>query len=344
MELSLTAILPIVWYVILGAAVFAYALGDGFDLGLGIIYPMAKDNTERRILLNSIGPVWDGNEVWLIIIVGGLFAGFPRAYANLLSIFYMPIWTLVLMYICRGCALEFRSKSESSSWQTVWDVVFVVSGMAIGLFLGTLVGNIILGLPLSPETPYSSLSWLLFFRPYAVLCGSLVVSAFAIHGACFALMKTSGPLQKRIANRFSHVLSVFLVFYLFILFVSVTTIHKRFDAFPTNPLLILSIVLIFSCCVAARTSVSRKRYGYAFIYSALNLLMLILSAVILTFPNLLLSTINPEYSYTIYNSVVEVKTLKSLLLIVLIGLPLASAYSIYVYRVFRGKTDFPSIY
>ncbi|ETR79986.1 Cytochrome d ubiquinol oxidase subunit II [Chlamydia pneumoniae B21] len=135
MELSLTSLLPLAWYVILGVAVFAYSFGDGFDLGLGAVYLKAKEDKERRILLNSIGPVWDGNEVWLVIIVGGLFAGFPACYATLLSIFYMPIWTLVLLYIFRGCSLEFRSKSESVSWKTFWDIIFICSGDCHQLFL-----------------------------------------------------------------------------------------------------------------------------------------------------------------------------------------------------------------
>ncbi|AAD18256.1 cytochrome oxidase chain II [Chlamydia pneumoniae TW-183] len=344
MELSLTSLLPLAWYVILGVAVFAYSFGDGFDLGLGAVYLKAKEDKERRILLNSIGPVWDGNEVWLVIIVGGLFAGFPACYATLLSIFYMPIWTLVLLYIFRGCSLEFRSKSESVSWKIFWDIIFICSGTAISFFLGTIVGNLILGLPLSPDTSYASLSWILFFRPYAALCGAVVASAFAIHGSCFALMKTSDSLNARIAQQFPYILSSFLVFYVLFLGASLISIPKRFDAFPTYPLLILLIALTSCCCVAAKTSVSKKRYGYAFIYSTLNLLSLILSAATLTFPNILLSTVDPQYSYTIYNSAVETKTLKSLLIIVLIGLPFIITYTCYIYRVFRGKTNFPSIY
>ena len=117
MEISLTMMLPVIWYAILCIAVFAYALGEGFDLGLSTIYFLSKEEKERRWLLNSIGPVWDGNEVWLVIMFAGLFAGFPTAYGTLLSIFYMPIWTMVMLYIFRGCSLEFRSKAESRRWR-----------------------------------------------------------------------------------------------------------------------------------------------------------------------------------------------------------------------------------
>lgn len=344
MAFSLTEALPVLWYIILCVAVVAYAWGDGFDLGIGVIYPLARNNTERRMLLNSIGPVWDGNEVWLIIIIGGLFAGFPPAYTLLLTTFYMPIWTLVLLYIFRGCSLEFRSKIEKKKWKVFWDIVFVSSSAAISFFLGTLAGNIVLGLPLSPETSLISSSWLLFFRPYAVLCGAVVTSAFALHGACFAVMKSSGELCLRIQKRFSYVLSSFLVCYFLLIGATLGVIPKRFDAFPAYPLLILLIVFTSCFCFAAKNSVKRERYGLAFCYSSLNLLVLALSAVALTFPNILISIVDPQYSCTIFNAAVTAKTLKSLCTIVVVGLPLIIAYGIFVYRVFRGKTDFPSIY
>ncbi|WP_201457035.1 cytochrome d ubiquinol oxidase subunit II [Chlamydia sp. 17-3921] len=344
MVFSLTETLPVIWYFILSVAVFAYALGDGFDLGFGVIYPLARGEQERRFLLNSIGPVWDGNEVWLIIVVGGLFAGFPPAYTLLLTIFYMPVWTLVMIFILRGCSLEFRSKVEAPAWKFFWDTVFVVSSIALSFFLGTFAGNIVLGLPIAPDTSYSSVSWLLFFRPYAVLCGAVLTSAFAVHGACFALMKTSGELHTRIKHRFPFILSALFVCYFLLLVASIGTMSERFDSFPTYPLFILLIAFTCCFCVAAKTSVKQERYGLAFLYSTLNLLMLILAAILMTFPNILLSTIDSQYSCTIYNTVVNIKTLKSLCGIILVGLPLIITYGVFVYRVFRGKTNFPSIY
>ncbi|ASD30765.1 cytochrome D ubiquinol oxidase, subunit II [Chlamydia abortus] len=353
MEFSLASMLPIAWYVILVVAVFAYSLGDGFDLGLSTIYYISRADEERRVLLNSIGPIWDGNEVWLIIIFGGLFAGFPPAYGALLSIFYMPIWTLVLLYIFRGCSLEFRSKTESAKWKSFWDVTFCISGIAISFFLGVIVGNMVLGLPLSPTTPYSSLSWVLFFRPYTLLCGALVVCAFAIHGITFVSMKTTGELQQRIVKHFPYVLSAFLVVYLLLISATLAMIPQihgnsfqvgHFSGVPTYPLLTLLLAMTLGCCFATKTCLSRERYGCAFLYSSLNLLLLILSSVTLVFPNILFSTVDPENSYTIYNAAASTKTLQSLLVIVLVGLPFIVAYGVYIYRVFRGKTDFPSVY
>ncbi|EPP37377.1 Cytochrome bd-II ubiquinol oxidase subunit 2 [Chlamydia avium] len=353
MEFSWSLILPIAWYAILTVAVFAYSLGDGFDLGMSTIYFISRNDEERRYLLNSIGPVWDGNEVWLIIIFGGLFAGFPSAYAMLLSIFYMPVWILVMLYIFRGCSLEFRSKTESEKWRGFWDILFCGSGLLISFFLGVFVGNMILGLPLASTTPYASLSWILFSRPYALLCGLLVTSAFAIHAITFALMKVSGDLQNRLVKRFPYFLSAFLVVYLLLGIASILMIPQtkgfsfsigNFPGVPTYPLLILFMSMTLGGCCAIKTCIIKQRYGCAFLYSSFNLLILILSVVAILFPNLLFSTVDPENSYTIYNAAASTKTLQTLLIIVLIGLPLIISYSVYIYRVFRGKTDFPSVY
>ncbi|AAF39150.1 cytochrome d ubiquinol oxidase subunit II [Chlamydia muridarum str. Nigg] len=351
--MELATILPVIWYAILCIAVFAYALGDGFDLGLSTIYFLSKEEKERRLLLNSIGPVWDGNEVWFVIIFAGLFAGFPSAYGTLLSIFYMPIWTMVMLYVFRGCSLEFRSKAESRRWKFFWDILFSASGTFISFFLGTLSGNLLLGLPIAPETSYSSLSWGLFFRPYSVLCGLFVVAAFALHGISFALTKTAEGFQLRLKNRFYYVLSAYLVLYLGLL---IATMLGRPHAIgvccrlgigtgiPAYPLLILLAVATFSCCYAEKKAMDVSKYGKAFAFSCINLLFPILAYNVLLFPNLLVSSVDGRYTITIFNAAVDPKALQHLITIVLIGLPFVIAYAVYVYRVFRGKTDFPSIY
>lgn len=353
MEFSLATILPVVWYVILCIAVFAYSLGDGFDLGLSTIYFLSKDEKERRLLLNSIGPVWDGNEVWFVIMFAGLFAGFPTAYGTLLSIFYMPIWTMVMLYIFRGCSLEFRSKAESNRWKLFWDVLFSISGMSISFFLGTLAGNLLVGFPIAPDTSYSSLSWKLFFRPYQVLCGLFVVAAFALHGISFALMKTTEGLHERLKNKFSYVLSSYLVLYLSLLIATILGMPQTLGVccriegapgIPAYPLIILLSVVTLSCCYAEKRAVSIGKYGKAFVLSCINLLSPILAYNILLFPNLLVSTVDNRYTMTVFNAAAETRTLQHLVTIVLIGLPFVVAYAIYIYRVFRGKTDFPSIY
>ena len=353
MEFSLTTILPIAWYVILCVAVFAYALGDGFDLGLSTIYFLSKEEKERRLLLNSIGPVWDGNEVWFVIIFAGLFAGFPIAYGTLLPVFYMPVWTMVMLYIFRGCSLEFRSKAESRYWKSFWDLLFSASGMSISFFLGTFAGNLLVGLPIAPDTSYSDLSWKLFFRPYPVLCGLFVVAAFALHGVSFALTKTTEGFQQRLRNQFPYILSSYLVLYLCLLVATILGMPQTRgvccrvggeSGIPAYPLLILIAVATLSCCYAEKKAVAVAKYGKAFILSCMNLFFPILAYNVLLFPNLVISTVDSRYTITIFNGSAEPRALQCLITIVLIGLPLVIAYAVYIYRVFRGKTDFPSIY
>ncbi|WP_213318231.1 cytochrome d ubiquinol oxidase subunit II [Chlamydiifrater volucris] len=340
---SAEGILPVLWYVILGVAVFAYSLGEGFDLGISSIYFLSKTEEDRRRLLNSIGPVWDGNEVWLIIVVAGMFAGFPSAYALLLSIFYMPIWSFVTMLILRGVSLEFRSKSESKRWKLFWDVSFSISGTLIAFFLGALLGNLLMGLPIALDISYAQVSWALFFRPYAVLCGLLVVFAYSVHGACFSLIKVDGDLENRIAQRFSRLVSVFLA--LLLTAVVVTTLKLR-DILSGSGYPVMIGCALISCLsvISSVKKVKQTRYCKAFLFSTVNLISLVISSGVMLFPNLLRSTVSSDFSLNIYNSAVEAKTLKVLLLIVLLGLPFVIAYAVYVYRVFRGKTDFKSIY
>ncbi|WP_213357582.1 cytochrome d ubiquinol oxidase subunit II [Chlamydiifrater phoenicopteri] len=335
--------LAVLWYVILAVAVFAYSLGEGFDLGVSSIYFLSKTEEDRRKLLNSIGPVWDGNEVWLIIVIAGMFAGFPSAYALLLSIFYMPMWSFVTMLILRGVSLEFRSKSESKRWKKFWDCSFAFSGSLIAFFLGAFLGNLLMGLPIAPDISYAEISWSLFFRPYAVLCGLLVVSAYSIHGACFSLIKVDGELEQRISQKMSQLVSIFLVLQLTV--VVVTTLKLKELLFGAGYPVMIGCVL--ASCLALVASVKKVRiakYRQAFFFSVCNLVCLVVSSSVMLFPNLLRSLVSPEHSLTVYNSAVEAKTLKVLLLIVLIGLPFVIAYAVYIYRVFRGKTDFKSIY
>lgn len=345
MDLSLATLLPIAWYLILGVAVFAYALGDGFDLGIGSIY-LSVGKKERQIMLQSIGPVWDGNEVWLIIIFGGLFAGFPSVYGTLLSIFYMPIWSLIFLYIFRGCSLEFRNKVSKDWWVLLWDVIFSLTSMLISFSLGTLAGNILLGVPLSSDH-YEYASWSLFFRPFAVLCGLLTLGAFSMHGITFTLLKTPVELQKRLVKLFQYIFSGYLMLYLMIFSVIIIGIKQAPDLYilthffnlPKYCWLSLSMILSLLGCFLCQKNINRGRHIAAFLCSAMNMLCVISSFSIVMFPNLLIATDSSQSNMTIFNAAANVNTLKSLVLIVLFGLPFVVLYNVYIYRLFKGKID-----
>lgn len=346
MDLLSANVFPILWYIVLIVAVFAYALGDGFDLGIGSFY-LALNKDQRRILIKSMGPIWDGNEVWLIIIFGGLLAGFPPVYGTLLSIFYMPIWTLVFFYIFRGCSLEFMSKISHKLWVLFWEIMFSASSLLISLFLGVLGGNLLLGVPLSPETPYAAMSWSLFFRPFAVLCGLVVLLAFSMHGVCFSLIKTPQEYQQRFDRIFQYSFFGFLLFFLMAFSVAFIGIkqapdlhitHTSFLHLPRWVWLTLLMTVTLFVCFLCQKNLQRRCFFKAFICSSFNLFFLIAVAVALTFPNLL-SSIDENFSHlTIFNSSANIATLQSLIIIVLIGLPLVIGYNLYIYRIFKGKT------
>ena len=169
--------LQIFWFVIIMASVMLYAMLDGFDLGVGILNLFNRSDTERRICLNAIGPVWDGNEVWLVILAGGLFAGFPGAYATLMSAFYLPSTILIAGLIFRAVAIEFRSKRPGRVWRLTWDICFFLGSLTIAFGVGVVLGNLISGIPLNDQYDYVGSMWC-FFHPYALLLGATAVSCF----------------------------------------------------------------------------------------------------------------------------------------------------------------------
>ncbi|MFW5663191.1 MAG: cytochrome d ubiquinol oxidase subunit II, partial [Bacteroidota bacterium] len=185
--------LNIAWFILIGILLTGYAILDGFDLGIGALYLGVKDDTERRLMLNSIGPVWDGNEVWLVTGGGALFAAFPHVYATVFSGFYVALMLLLFVIIFRAVAIEFRSKKESKKWRQSWDIAFSTSSIVIALLMGTALGNIIVGIPLDSEYE-ANISLLEMLKPYPLLVGITTVALFMMHGAIYGVLKTEGAL------------------------------------------------------------------------------------------------------------------------------------------------------
>src|SRR5579872_3810659 len=197
------------FYLVLGVSVLMYVMLDGFDLGVGALHLFAKTDEQRRIFLNSIGPVWDGNEVWIIIVIGGLFAGFPDAYACVFSGFYTLCMVLIAGLMFRAVAIEFRSKSGSKTWRKIWDVAFSLSSHVVAFALGLVLGNVILGIPLDATQNFVG-SFSDFFRPYAILIGLFAISLFAMHGAIYLHMKTEGESHQVVKRWILPAIFVFL--------------------------------------------------------------------------------------------------------------------------------------
>ncbi|MBI3900785.1 MAG: cytochrome d ubiquinol oxidase subunit II [Chlamydiia bacterium] len=326
-----------IWYAVIGIAAIFYVVLDGFDLGVGAFHLLAKDDLQRRHFLNAIGPVWDGNEVWLIIVVGGLFAGFPNVYATLFSGFYTLFMILIAALIFRAVAIEFRSKRESTLWRSIWDILFSFASILVAFLLGVLIGNMVEGIPLDAEQNYiGTLSDI--FKPYPILIGITAISLFAMHGSLFLVMKTEGKTHN-LVRKWIHP-----AIYVFLFFVSLATLAtwlyaphmvERFYRFPA---LFVFPLLALGAIANVFIQVKKKNDGWAFISSSLCLILLFFFYGIGTYPIIVSSTLLPDtHSLTIYNSASTQTTLKNLLTVAVIGVPLVLGYGFWVYRIFSGK-------
>jgi cytochrome d ubiquinol oxidase subunit II len=328
--------LHVVWYLLFVGIIAAYVVLDGFDLGVGMLHPVVpRDDPERRMSLNSIGPVWDGNEVWLVVGGGVLFAAFPEVYATLFSGFY-PAFMLVLAFlILRAVSIEFRSKQTSAGWRNLWDWVFGIASLLLALLLGVAFGNIAAGVPIdsSHNIQFDPLG---LVRPYALLVGLTAVAMLAQHGAIYLALKTEGDLQLR-ARRAANVLIV-----AFIVLVVLTGLATAiFQPHLTQPYRQIWPLVVPLAAVIAIANIVRENRRHnetaAFISSCAGIALLLASVGLGQFPAVLTSSLNAANSLTISNSMSSQLTLTVMLVMALIGMPLVLAYTVGVYWLFRGK-------
>lgn len=334
--------LAILWYIVLGVASMAYCILDGFDLGVGALHLFAKNDTQRRIFLNAIGPVWDGNEVWIVIMMGGLFAGFPNAYATIFSGFYTLLMFLIAGLMFRACAIEFRSKRESPTWRSFWDVVFSISSILVGFVIGLVLGNMIEGVPLNAAQEYVG-TFADFFRPYSVIVAITAMSLFAMHGTIYLTMKTEGEAHQVVRRWINPAIIVFIFFYLVTTAATIIYMPHMIEHIFRMPWTVAIPILAFLAVFNIPRLVSKGRDGWAFIFSCLSIALLLILFGLGTYPIIVRSTINPDTnSLTIFNVASSYATLRNLLVVVAIGVPLVLAYGFWIYRIFRGKVKLES--
>lgn len=340
-ELFITYLYPGLWFVVLALSISLYVILDGFDLGIGVIYLFAKGDGSRRQLLNAIGPVWDGNEVWLVLIFGGLFAGFPPVYATLLSLFYLPVWYLVFFLIFRVISIEFRSKSESYIWRHIWDVIFSVSSIMILAFLGGFLGNIVRGFSLdfSREIIQEKVS---FFNRYSLLSSLFSISLTMLHGILYAIIKVSEELLMLLKRLVVNAYVIFVCFYLFMFIYTLTNNFYIRCKITDCPLSYMLVALNVLSLIMMRIFIKKEKFVFAFVCSSVNIFCLISNIFVLLFPNILRSSLDDSQSLTIINAASGNITLGILLIIVAVGLPFVIGYMFYVYRTFRGKVKVDS--
>ena len=324
------------WFLVFGAVISGYAILDGFDLGAGALHLLLKKEQSRRIALNAIGPIWDGNEVWLVIGGGALFAGFPVAYAAIFSAFYIPFMIFLVGLIFRAVAIEFRSKESMAWWRKTWDVVYSVACIIVSLSLGLMLGNVALGIPLNNEMEFAG-NWLSFFNPFSILVAITTLSLFLMHGAIFLTMKTENRLYTKM-----HLLANNFTVY-FVLSFIITTLYTLLyiphlsDFFRHNPPFFIVPVLMVLAIANIPRQIKRGKYFFAFISSSITIALLLIMVAVEVFPYLLYSTSDPSHSITVHNGSASSKTMKILLIIALIGTPLVAVYTSFVFWTFKGK-------
>lgn len=330
-----------IWFLLIGLLLTGYAVLDGFDLGVGSLHLFVKDDNDRRLLLNSIGPVWDGNEVWLVTGGGALFAAFPVVYATVFSGFYSAFILLIFSLIFRAIAIEFRSKQKQNWWRQSWDIAFSISSILIALLMGISLGNIITGIPIDSNREFYG-SFFELINPYSVLVGITTVALFMMHGSIFLVMKTEDELQIKVKAWVNNSIIFFVICYVTTTMATLIYYPHMAAHFKENPVLFIVALLNMLAIANIPRQIYHGRDFRAFLSSGASIVALITLFGIGLFPNILISNPHPEYSLNIYNAASSPKTLNIMLIFAIIGIPFVLAYTFSIYWIFRGKVKIES--
>ena len=326
---------PTWWFLVVGAVFTGYVILDGFDLGAGALHLFFKKD-ESRIALKAIVPVLEGNEVWLVIGGGALFAGFPEVYATIFSAFYIPFMLFLTVLILRAIAIEFRSKETMLWWTKTWDIVYSGSSILIALLLGVVLGNVMQGIPINKDFEYVG-GFFNLLNPYALITGVTVVALFMMHGATYLIMKTEKRLHTKLRVLAKNTSRFFVISYIALTMATLIYLPQTAEKFRLHPYLFSAPLLTILTIINTRRLLEKGIFFKAFLSSSLTSALLLITVAINLFPNIVLSTINPAYNITIYNGASSEKSLGIMLIIAAIGIPLVIAYTIYVFWTFRGK-------
>jgi len=325
-----------IWFVLIGVLFTGYAMLDGFDLGVGALHLFTKSDEERRVMLNAIGPVWDGNEVWLVTGGGALFAAFPNVYATVFSGFYLAFVLLLVALIFRAVAIEFRSKQPMRWWRRMWDIGFSAGSILSSFLIGVAMGNIAWGIPIDDRGEFAGTFWSLL-HPYALLLGVTTVALFMMHGAIYALIKTAGPLHDKLRGWINQCMIFFIVCYAVTTMATLLYVPHMAARLRANPWL-FSIALANMLAIAnIPREIHRGNDWRAFLSSCAVMLTLMGLFGLEMFPNLVFSNPNPAHSLDIHNAASSPKTLGIMLTMAGIGVPVVVAYTVSIYWIFRGK-------
>jgi cytochrome d ubiquinol oxidase subunit II len=324
--------LNVIWFILLTVLFVGFFFLEGFDYGVGTLLPfLGKNDLERRILINTIGPVWDGNEVWMVTAGGAMFAAFPHVYATLFSGFYLAVFLMLVALIARGVAFEFRSKENYPQWRSIWDWLIFFGSVIPAILWGVAVTNLIQGVPIDAKMHYVG-SFFDLLSPYTLVGGLTFLAVFVYHGAVYLGLKTEGILLERaqkaalVAGIFAAVTCLTLVGLTYVK----TDLFKSIAAGATLWTAVVSFVVSYGL-------VKLNRIGWGFIFSGLTILLTTVAFFLGLFPRLMVSNLNPAWSLTIHNASSSPYTLKLMTVAAFILVPIVLAYQAWSYWVFRQR-------
>lgn len=324
------------WFILIGFLFTGFFFLEGFDYGVGILLPcLGKNDAERRSLINTIGPFWDANETWLVTAGGAIFAAFPHWYATLFSGLYIALALMLLALIVRGAAFEFRSKDERPGWRTLWDWMIFVGSFVPALLWGVALANLLRGLPINAQMNYIG-NFFTLLNPYGLLGGIASLALFTLHGALFLLLKADEELAER-ARAAAQKLgpaTVILLGLVVAFSYLVTDLGSSWRIIPALLPLIGGAVLLL-----AGWLLHHRKDGWAFTMTGLTIAIATLTFFATLFPRVMVSSLNPAWSLTIYNASSSPYTLKVMSIVALLGVPVVLAYQIWTYWVFRQRVS-----
>lgn len=333
MEL-ITQNLNVVWFILVGVLFAGFFLLEGFDYGMGMLLPfIGKTDVERRQMINTIGPVWDGNEVWMITAGGAMFASFPQVYATLFSGFYLALFLMLAALIARGVAFEFRSKSPNPTWRKTFDYCIFFGSFVPALLWGVTVGNLIQGTPINEKMTYVG-TFFDLLSPYTILCGVAFVLVFLYHGALYVSLKTDGDVSER-ARATALVEGVITAVGALVL-VGGTYVYT--DLFHST-LATVAFALAIVCFLISWGFTRTRNVGKGFLFSSLCIIMVTAAYFGGLFPRIMVSSLNPAWSLTISNSASSPYTLTLMTIVAVIFVPIVLAYQAWVYYFFRRRVS-----
>jgi len=327
-----------VWFTLIAILWIGYFVLEGFDFGVGILLPvLGRSEAERRVLINTIGPVWDGNEVWLLVAGGATFAAFPEWYATLFSGFYLPLLIILVCLIIRGVAFEYRGKVDDVSWRARWDRAIFIGSIGPAILWGVAFGNIVRGVPIDKNKEFTGNLFTLL-NPFSLIGGLVTLTLFTLHGAVFLALKTKGDIRERamaIASRISPVVVLLAVVFL------VWTQAKYGSGWSAATAVIAAIALLIG--VAANRA---GREGLAFLMTALTIVAATATLFLALYPDVMPSSTNAAYSLTVHNASSTHYTLKIMTFVAVVFTPIVLIYQGWTYWVFRkriGVSDIPAV-